>query len=110
MQTTTSPPAFTAERVQQAANAILEVLGEPETTLHREALSAFQREDYMTVKRLAATNLSDSYCKSLAYLGSAFKLTPNTDTILAESARSAADFAKEHALTRLSEALAKALA
>lgn len=110
MQTTPSPPAFTADRVQQAANAILETLGEPETNLHREVLSAFQQENYMVVKRLAATHLSDSYCKSLAYLGSAFKLTPNTDTILAESARSAADFAKEQALTRLSAALAEALA
>ncbi|NET34457.1 MAG: hypothetical protein F6K19_20935 [Cyanothece sp. SIO1E1] len=105
----TKPSGFTTERVQQAVDAILETLGEPETNLHREAFVAFQQQDYATVKRLASTHLSDYYCKSLGYLGSAFKLTPNTDTILAESARSAADFAKERALTRLSTALAEAL-
>ena len=52
---------------------------------------------------------SDSYCRSLAYLGSALKLTPNTDTILAEAARAAADFAKERELARLSQAIHDAL-
>ena len=52
---------------------------------------------------------SDSYCRSLAYLGSALKLTPNTDTILAEVARAAADFAKERELARLSQAIHDAL-
>ena len=109
MQTTAPAPAFTTESVQKAVDAILVTLGTPETDLHREALEAFQKQDYQTGKRLAATNLGDYYCKSLGYLGSAFKLTPNTDTILAESARAAADFAKEHALAQLSQAIAAAL-
>ncbi|ALF53674.1 hypothetical protein ACX27_13820 [Nostoc piscinale CENA21] len=100
---------LTLEKVNQAINAILEVLGTPETELHRQALAAFQNGDHQTVKRLASTNLSDYYVKALGYLGGALKLTPNTDTILAESARSAADFAKEKALKQLGEALAKAL-
>ncbi|QLE47888.1 hypothetical protein FD724_07590 [Nostoc sp. C057] len=100
---------LTLEKVQQAVNAILQALGNPENNLQIEAWTAFQNGDYQTVKRFASTNLADSYCKSLGYLGGAFKLTPNTDTILAESARAAADFAKERTLRQLGNAIAKAL-
>jgi hypothetical protein len=86
-----------------------ETLGTPETELHRKALAAFQDGDYQTVKRLASTHLSDYFCKALGYLGGALKLTPNTDTILAESARAAADFVKEKTLTRLGGAIEQAL-
>lgn len=100
---------LTLEKVNQAVRAILDVLGSPETELHAKALAAFQNGDHQTVKRLASTNLSDYYCKSLGYLGGALKLTPNTDTILAESARAAADFTKEKALVHLGSEIEKAL-
>lgn len=97
------------ERVNNAVSAILTTLGEPETDLHHETLSAFRKGDYQVVKRLAATNLTDYYCKALGYLGGALKLTPNTDTILAESARAAADFTREKTLVRLGAEISKAL-
>lgn len=100
---------LTLEKVQQAVNAIIQVLGKPENDLHLTAFTAFENGDYQTVKRLAATNLSDSYCRSLGYLGGALKLTPNTDTILAESARAAADFAREKILLDLGIAIAESL-
>jgi len=106
---TTINTELNMERVNQAVNAILATLGEPENDLHREALSAFHRGEYQIVKRLAATNLSDYYCKALGYLGGALKLTPNTDTILAESARAAADFVREKTLAQLGAEIAKAL-
>jgi hypothetical protein len=99
----------TLERVNLAIAAILAVLGDPETDLHSEALSAFRRGDYPLVKRLSATHLSDSYCRALGYLGGALKLTPNTDTILAESARAAADFVREKTLTQLGTEITRAL-
>mgnify|MGYP001800968305 CR=1 FL=1 len=100
---------FTKEKVQQAVDAILGVLGEPEKELHRQARDAFGQGNYGVVKRLASTNLSDFYCKSLGYLGGAYKLTPNTDTILAESARAAADFSKERVLSQLGNEINNAL-
>jgi hypothetical protein len=106
---TTQPTELTLEKVNQAVNAILEVLGKPDAELHNKALTAFQSGDYQAVKRLASTNLSDPYCKALGYLGGALKLTPNTDTILAESARAAADFVKEKTLARLGAEIEKAL-
>ncbi len=106
---TTQPTELTSEKVNQAVTAILETLGSPETDLHSKALAAFKDGDHQAVKRLASTHLSDYYCKSLGYLGGALKLTPNTDTILAESARSAADFAREKTLDRLGAAIEKAL-
>ncbi len=105
----TQTTELTLEKVNQAVNAILDTLGTPENDLHREALSAFQKGDYQLVKRLAATNLSDSYCKALGYLGGALKLTPNTDTILAESARAASDFVREKTLHQLGIKIASAL-
>lgn len=108
MQSTQSAE-LTLERVNQAVSAILDTLGTPEIDLHSKALAAFQRGDHQAVKRLASTNLSDNYCKALGYLGGALKLTPNTDTILAESARAAADFTKEKTLARLGAEIAKAL-
>ena len=100
---------LTLEKVQQAIDVILEILGKPEKDLHTLAYEAFRRGDYQTVKRLASTNLSDYYCKALGYLGGALKLTPNTDTILAESARAAAEFTREKTLRQLGDAIAKAL-
>lgn len=100
---------LTLEKVQQAVDSILNTLGNPEKNLHTEAYEAFRQGDYQTVKRLASTNLSDYYVKSLGYLGGALKLTPNTDTILAESARAAADFAREKTLQQLGAAIAQAL-
>lgn len=100
---------LTLEKVQQAVDAILNTLGTPESDLHILADEAFRKGDHQTVKRLASTNLSDYYVKSLGYLGGALKLTPNTDTILAESARAAADFTRERALKQLGEAIAQAL-
>lgn len=105
----TQTTELTLEKVNQAVNAILETLGKPETELHSKVLTAFQSGDHQTVKRLASTNLSDYYCKALGYLGGALKLTPNTDTILAESARAAAEFTKEQTLAWLGAAIAKAL-
>ena len=100
---------LTTGQVTEAINAILEVLGTPETNSQIDALSAFHKSDHQTVKRLASTNLSDNYVKSLGYLGGALKLTPNTDTILAESARAAAEVAKERTLKQLGAAIAAAL-
>ncbi len=105
----TQPTELTIEKVNQAVQVILETLGNPESELHNKALTAFQSGDHQTVKRLASTNLSDYYCKALGYLGGALKLTPNTDTILAESARAAADFTKEKTLVRLGAEIEKAL-
>jgi len=109
VQATQSTTELTSEKVNQAVEAILNVLGTPENNLHAEALSAFNRGEHQTVKRLAATNLTDYFCKALGYLGGALKLTPNTDTILAESARSAAEYAKERVLIQLSTEIANAL-
>jgi hypothetical protein len=99
---------LTNEKVNAAIAIIFEVLGEPETDLHRQALQAFQQGNYQTVKR-PLRNLSDFYCKALGYLGGALKLTPNTDTILAESARAAADHARQKTLEHLGAQIPQAL-
>lgn len=102
-------PELTAESVQQAIDAILKVLGDPTSGLHAEALKAFKEGDEKKIRYLAAVNLADNYCKSLGYLISAPKLLPTTPVILAEAARSAADFTKERTLAELGQAIEGAL-
>lgn len=109
MTAATTLKTWDAETVQAAVDAILAALGEPETAQQTEALTAFNDGDGARVKMLAAFHLTDNYIKSLNYLISAPKLTPNTSTILAESARSAADHVKDKTLTQLGEALKKSL-
>lgn len=108
--TTTTTPAITAESVQTVIDAILAELGEPTTAIHAAALEAFQRGDDSTIRVLAASNLADSYCRSLGYLISAPKLLPTTPVILAEAARAAADHRRELSLGTLSQTIAAALA
>lgn len=107
--TPASLSAPTEAQVQNAISAILEALGVPDTPVRQEALSAFKQSEFQLCKRLAATHLSDNYCKALGYLGGALKLTPNTDTILAEAARAAAEVRKERTLQQLGDAIAQAM-
>ncbi|MEH2243871.1 hypothetical protein [Nostoc sp.] len=105
---TTVNTDITVERVQAAVEAILNVLGEPATEQQKQAIEAFHSGDGATIKRLSLLNLTDNYLKCLGYLVSAPKLTPNTDTILAESARSAAEHAKDVVLATLGTELGNA--
>lgn len=98
---------ITATQVNFVVQEIINVLGSPQNEAQRHALTAFHGGDYQAVKRIASTNLSDNFCKSLGYLGGALKLTPNTDTIIAESARAAAEYAKEKTLQHLSSEIDK---
>jgi len=66
-------------------------LGEPTTECQVKALNAFKEKNYQQVKRIALSNLNCYYCKCLSYLGAAYKLTPNTDTIFAEATRAACE-------------------
>lgn len=106
---TTINTELTAEKVSGAVCAILEVLGKPNTSVQQQALEAFHIGDAPTIKRLSLLHLTDNYLKCLGYLVSAPKLTPNTDTILSESARSAAEHLKDKALSKLGTDLEKAL-
>ncbi len=99
---------LSAERVQAAVEAILNELGKPATEQQKQALEAFHSGDSATIKRLSLFNLTDNYLKCLGYLISASKLSPNTDTILAESARSAAEHAKDVVLAKLDTKLRNA--
>lgn len=106
-----SAPAYTfeADKVQHAIADIIEAMGDPSSPCEVKALEAFQREEYATVDLIAASHLSNHYCRALGYLGSAVKLSPGTAKILAEAARAAADRIREQALASLSESIDAAL-
>lgn len=101
----------TASPIQAALDGILHTLGSPAASMHQEAFAAYEAGNSATVRRLAASNLEDNYCRSLGYLISA-KLKPDLPTIavvLAEAARAAADFARDRELKKLNKILAEAL-
>lgn len=108
--TTAAPYTFTPQSVGKAIDSILAVLqGNSEGPHHLEAIDAFRAGKYEVVKRLASTKLDDYLYKALTYLSSAVKLTPNTDTILAEAARAAAKQAEQATLLHLGQAIENAL-
>lgn len=88
----------TAEKAQQSVDVILNLLGNPTTALHSEALEAFHAGESERIKFLAMANPEDHFCRSLNYLVSVPKLTPNTFTILAEALRAAGDHVRHQAL------------
>jgi hypothetical protein len=100
---------WTLDAVERVTESILRVLGDPLESHQAEALTAFKAGDYATVRRVAAVHLGDSFSRSLAYLGSAYKLTPNTDTIVAEACRAAADHARDLTLQSLGRLVASTL-
>jgi hypothetical protein len=103
MVTTPTKYEITAEYVQNAVDCILTTLGEPQTDRQQEALRAFHAGDSGLIKRLSVQSLADNYIKCLGYLVSAPKLTPQTDTILAESCRAAADHVRDLTLAKLGQ-------
>lgn len=107
--TATTAPAIDATAVQTVIEAILAELGEPATPAQSAALEAFRRGDDSAIRILAASNLADSYCRSLGYLISAPKLLPTTAVILAEAARAAADHRRDRTMGKLSQTIAAAI-
>jgi Tfp pilus assembly protein PilV len=99
-------------QVQKAVEAIYQNLLQHELEEHHlTASQAFKDNNFTKVKIMAATNLDDNFLRSLAYLSSALatKQASATPTILAESARAAADFAKERTLYKLGQEISQAL-
>ncbi|PHJ64994.1 hypothetical protein VF04_04210 [Nostoc linckia z7] len=101
MVATPANSELTLEKVTAAIALILEELGEPQNEAQRQGLSAYKSGNQTFVKRLSLVNPTDYFLKSLGYLGGALKLTPNTDTILAESLRAAVDHRREAKLQEL---------
>jgi hypothetical protein len=100
---------LSADRVAVAVDAILEALGKPQSAIHVMALSAFKQGRADFIKRLAVGNPSDNFIGALGYLVSAPKLTPNTDTILREAAKTAAAHVADRTLAELGSAIYEAL-
>ena len=90
-----------ADSVEKAIALILEELGEPTSPVQERALEVFGNEDYAQIKRMSLSMPNEHFLKALGYLGSARKLTPNTDTILVESLRAAADYRRERIAAEL---------
>ncbi len=87
----------TTEQIAQIREAIIEVLGEPDTLEREQAHELYSRGDYQGIKRMSAIYLGDSYIKCLGYLIGTFKPSPAMYTLIAESARAAVDRAAERA-------------
>jgi hypothetical protein len=105
----TAVSELTADRVNSAVNAILEALGTPQTDSQKTALEAFHAGNATLIKRLAVASPSDNFIGALGYLVSAPKLTPNTDTILRESAKTASAHVADRTLAQLGSAIYAAL-
>ncbi|MBE9037660.1 hypothetical protein [aff. Roholtiella sp. LEGE 12411] len=108
--TTIQTQELTKEQIQKAVDLIIDRMP-PQTTLHREALAEFRNGNYPHVKKLAAFNPLDQYCKALSFLGGAFSpqaiSTGNTFTILNESILKVGELAKERTALELGADIAE---
>lgn len=99
---------LTQEKVQQAVNAIFEVLGEPTDEWQRQALEQYKKGDARAVKKINASHLRDFYCKCLGFLVSATSTNPALRKILSAAANAAADHAQVRTLDKISDGNARA--
>ncbi|MHC5771675.1 MAG: hypothetical protein ACYTXI_40230 [Nostoc sp.] len=110
MVATSTSNELTKEQIQRAIDLIIDRMPQ-QTELHQEALTAFRQGNYALVKRLAAFNPLDRYCKALSFMGGAFNpqaiSSGNTFTILNESILNVAELAKERTATELGADIAQ---
>ena len=69
---------LTPLKVQQAVNAIFEVLGEPTDEWQHQALEQYKKGDAIAVKKINASHLRDYYCKCLGCFGQCNKHQPQS--------------------------------
>ena len=103
---TQAAPAPVKPEVLATIQTILAELGEPQTPAQEKALTLFQSGEIEELRLVAASSLSDNYCKALGYLGGATKPNPAVAVVLAEAARAAAEVRKDRTLDKLSAAIA----
>jgi hypothetical protein len=105
----TAPPELPPEKVSQAIRFTLNILGEPETEIQRQALTAFRAEDYRFIKRLSLTHPDDNYCRALGHLGSIQQPGAPVEALMAEAVGATADHVRQGVATRLGAEVANIL-
>ncbi|MBN3871647.1 hypothetical protein [Nostoc sp. JL33] len=94
---------LTPLKVQQAVDAIFEVLGEPTDEWQRQALAKYKNGDAIATKEIYASHLRDYYCKCLGFLVNATITNGNLRKLLSAAANAAADHAQMRTLDRISD-------
>lgn len=98
---TAATPTKTKPEPSAIINSLSMELPAPWLPCHEEAKAAFSTADYAKVRTLAASNLTDSYCKALGYMCSIPKMPPTLAVLVAEAARAIAEAQKEAAIAKL---------
>lgn len=99
---------LTPLKVQQAVDAIFEVLGEPTDEWQRQALEQYKKGDAIAVKKINASHLRDFYCKCLGFMVNATSTNPALRKLLSAATNAAADHAQVRTLDKISDGNARA--
>lgn len=98
---TAATPTKTQIKPETIINQLAAEMPAPWLPCHEAAKTAFASADYAKVRALAASNLTDSYCKALSYMCSIPKMPPTLAVLVAEAARSIGDAQKEATIAKL---------
>lgn len=98
---TAATPTKTKPEPSTIINLLSMELPAPWLPCHESAKAAFADADYSKVRALAASNLTDSYCKALSYMCSIPKMPPTLAVLVAEAARAIGDAQKEATIAKL---------
>ena len=98
---TAAAPTQTKLEPETIINLLAAEMPDPWLPCHKSARAAFATADYAKVRALAASNLTDGYCKALGYMCSIPKMPPTIAVLLAEAARAIADARQQRALAKV---------
>ncbi len=80
--------------IAQMCDFLLLELGEPNTSLEKDALQSLQHQDYDQTKRYCLADPCNSYLAALSCLASAYRSPMVADSVLRDAARHVAEVAK----------------
>ena len=80
--------------IAQMCDFLLLELGEPNTSLEKDALQSLQHQDYDQTKRYCLAAPCNSYLAALSCIASAYRSPMVADSVLRDAARHVAEMAK----------------
>ncbi len=89
--------------ISQMCDCLLLELGEPSTSLEKNALQSLHHQDYDSTKQYCLADPCNSYLAALSCIASAYRSPMVADSVLRDAARHVAEFAKLRTQKRIGE-------
>ena len=95
--------ALPEETIKQMCDFLISELGEPNSPLEMQSLTAIKKGDYDASKRYCLADPCNSYLAALSCIASAYRSPMVADSVLRDASRHASDVAKARTAQRISD-------